>query len=76
MHDGLSPERYLRIQALAAAGRAEIERHVFQYPSRRGVRRITMLRICGAVAIGILSAGLAIVLTAVVLNLVFHYVPS
>jgi hypothetical protein len=74
MADPLAPDVQVRVQSLAAQGRNELERHLFGPPSRSW--RIVALRALGAVAIGILAAGIAVFLTVVVLNLVFHYVPT
>jgi hypothetical protein len=73
--DPLSPDLQMRIQSLAAKGRDELELHLFGRPRGAGWR-IMALRAFGAVAIGILAAGMGIFATVVVLNLVFHYVPT
>jgi hypothetical protein len=75
MADPLAPDVQVSVQSLAAQGRNELERHLFGAKAGTGWR-VMALRALGAVAIGILAAGIAVFLTVVVLNLVFHYVPT
>ncbi len=72
----IPPELVGRLQTLSAAGRDQLERRLFggEGPVARG--RLVLLRALGAVAIGLLSSGIAIILIVVVLNLIFHYGPT
>ncbi len=74
--DRFSQSQTYHLQALAAAGRDAIEAEIT--PERANANRLRrgILRVCGAVAIGILSAGISVFLTAVILNLLFHFSPS
>ncbi len=76
MPDPLPPDLQTRVQMLAAAGRAEIERHLSPLPFRSNAWRLAVLRAVGAVGIGVLTAGLAVLLIVVIVNLVFHYRPT
>lgn len=76
MPQPLPPELVGRLQTLSAAGRDQLEQRLFGGPSLFAWGRLFLLRALGAVAIGILSAGIAILLIVVVLNLIFHYGPT
>jgi len=76
MADPLSPDVLASLQTIAAIGRRQIERHLFPWPLRGDAWRLTILRAIGAVGIGVFSAGLAVLLIVVILNLVFHYGPA
>ena len=68
-------QRY-HLQALVAAGRDAIEAEISPRPAQTIRRRRRVMRSLGAVALGIFAAGIAVFLTAVILNLLFHFSPS
>lgn len=75
MSDIMTEDVVHRLRPAVARGRIDIERRL--YPLRWHHRRFWRwtLEALGALAFGILSAGIAIFLTAVVLNLLFHFAP-
>jgi hypothetical protein len=72
----IPPELVGRLQSLSAAGRDQLEQRLFGGQGLVARSRLVLLRALGAIAIGILSSGLAIALIVVVLNLIFHYGPT
>jgi hypothetical protein len=74
--DRLPAATEARIQSLAAEGRAQIETAMRRGRARGNRTRIALLRTVGAIAIGTVAAGISILGTVIVLNLVFHYIPT
>lgn len=75
MPQPLPPELVGRLQTQAAAGRDQLERRLFAGRGLVSRGRLALVRALGAIAIGILSSGIAIAVIVVVLNLIFHYGP-
>lgn len=72
----IPPDLVGRLQTLSVSGRDQLEQRLSggQGPFASG--RLVLLRALGAIAIGLLSSGIAILLIVVVLNLIFHYGPT
>lgn len=62
------------LRRAVADGRDTLERQL-SHPSVED-RRIAWMRLLGACALGLFSAGFAILAVVVVLNLVFHFIPG
>ncbi|MFX0540923.1 hypothetical protein ACEWPM_004210 [Roseovarius sp. S4756] len=75
MAEPLPPEMRAAIQSISAAGRSEIETALSPGRARRAKLFREGLYLLGGLALGCFSAGLAVFLTAIVLNLLFHYSP-
>lgn len=69
---------FLREEAarLAYRNRVAAETALFQRPSGAERFRLLALEAAGAIALGILSAGLSIFAIVIVLNVIFHYAPG
>lgn len=75
MNDPLPPPRLdLTLRRAVADGRDTLERELS--PPSAEDRRIAWMRLVGACALGLFSAGFAILAVVVVLNLVFHVSPG
>jgi len=74
--DHFSQSQTYNLQALVAAGRDAIEAEISPGRAKANHLRRGVLRAFGAVALGVFCAGIAVFLTAVILNLLFHFSPS
>ena len=76
MTDSLPLETERVVKALSAAGRAEIEAALYPGITRWSAFFRECLYVIGGCAIACFAAGVAVFLTAVILNLIFHFSPS
>jgi len=75
MKNQFSPELDYSIRRFAAEKRFELESKLSRKQKFVGKIRTGILRLAGSLAVAIFSAGLAIFLVSILLNLIFHFSP-
>lgn len=76
MSEHLSEETRIQVGLLAQACRDEISDRLAESDARGDRIRLAVVRVIGAMAVGVLATGLSILGIVILLNIFFHFAPS
>lgn len=76
MSEHLSKDARIQVGLLAQACRDEISDGLAENDARGDRIRLAVVRVIGAMAVGVLATGLSILGIVILLNIFFHFAPS